>query len=301
MRRLILLSLIVLATLAAFQPVSAANQPVDAPAQVAQSYPCSGSPATRLSAGSTGRVTPGLPNSLRAQPYGGATLAQIPAGASFLVLYGPQCGGGLTWWQVNYNGVIGWTAEGQGSTYWLEPVSAPSCGGAPAPRLTIGGQGRVTPGLPNNIRAQTSTTSTRLGQIPGGAVFSILAGPVCSGNINWWQVNYNGVIGWTGEGQYGSYWVEPYAAAPTCTFALPPRLWAGGRGQVTLGGLPNNIRADASTTSARLGQIPQGGIFSVIEGPRCNGGMAWWKVNYNGLIGWTAEGRSSAYWLNPIY
>jgi hypothetical protein len=31
---------------------------------------------------------------------------------------------GLTWWQVDYNDTVGWTAEGQGNTYWLEPTLA---------------------------------------------------------------------------------------------------------------------------------------------------------------------------------
>ena len=30
-----------------------------------------------------------------------------------MVLSGPVCANGLTWWQVNYRGMIGWTVEGQ--------------------------------------------------------------------------------------------------------------------------------------------------------------------------------------------
>ncbi|MBK8026106.1 MAG: hypothetical protein IPK19_33150 [Chloroflexi bacterium] len=86
---------------------------------------CPGSPLPRLSPGDIGRVLPGDPNRLRAAPESGRVLDNIPGGATFTVLAGPQCGpaNGLAWWQVEFNGQVGWTAEGQGSTYWLEPGS----------------------------------------------------------------------------------------------------------------------------------------------------------------------------------
>ena len=85
-----------------------------------------------------------------------------------------------------------------------------TCPGFMASRLVTGQQGRVTPGEPNNLRAQASDQSARLGQIPGGGVFTVLAGPVCDPQgMAWWQVNYNGVVGWTSEGQGTIYWTEP--------------------------------------------------------------------------------------------
>jgi hypothetical protein len=78
------------------------------------------------------------------------------------------------------------------------------------PRLQIKGSGRVLPGLPNNLRAEPTSTSLSLGQIPGGGVFTVLDGPRCGDQgILYWFVSYNGVQGWTGEGQGSSYWVEP--------------------------------------------------------------------------------------------
>lgn len=282
------------------KPAQAGNETTVAEG-MAQYVPCAGSPATRLNAGLTARVTPGLPNALRSQPFrgsGSAIIGQIPGGSSFVVVFGPICGSNLTWWQVNYNGVIGWTPEGEGGTYWVEPINVVSCPYAPAPRLTVGGQGRVTPGLPNTIRSQPNTSGARIGQIPGSSTFSVLSGPVCGSNLNWWQVNYNGVIGWTAEGQYSTYWVEPVSVS-TCTIALPPRLTVGRSARVTWGGSSNNMRSQPNLTAQRIGQIPPGGIFSVIEGPQCNGGIGWWKVNYNGVIGWTAEGLNNVYWLEP--
>ncbi|MCS7071928.1 MAG: SH3 domain-containing protein [Anaerolinea sp.] len=90
-----------------------------------QAITCPGFLPSRLIVGGTGRVTPGTPNRLRAQPATSApAVGTIPGGAQFQVLAGPQCDPvGIAWWQVNYNGTIGWTAEGQGSTYFVEPVS----------------------------------------------------------------------------------------------------------------------------------------------------------------------------------
>jgi hypothetical protein len=50
-----------------------------------------------------------------------------------------------------------------------------------------------------------------------------------------------------------------------------------------------------------IGQIPSGGVFSVLEGPICDAnGRAWWRVDYNGLLGWTVEGQGSEYYVEPI-
>lgn len=86
---------------------------------------CPNSPPPRLIPGHIGRVTPGDPNRIRVEPESGRVLGQIPAGGTFTVLGGPSCGpvNGLTWWQVDYNGTVGWTAEGQGNVYWLELVN----------------------------------------------------------------------------------------------------------------------------------------------------------------------------------
>lgn len=39
----------------------------------------------------------------------------------FFVLDGPQCNGGYTWFQINYNGREGWVAEGNEDQYFAEP------------------------------------------------------------------------------------------------------------------------------------------------------------------------------------
>lgn len=89
-----------------------------------------------------------------------------------------------------------------------------ACPGSPAPRLTIGGKGRVTPGNPNWINTAALRPSTHpsqskhIAQIPPGGVFDVLEGPQCADGITWWKVKYRGYTGWTGESD-SDYWVEP--------------------------------------------------------------------------------------------
>jgi hypothetical protein len=91
------------------------------------------------------------------------------------------------------------------------PGSTPpsGCANALAAHLTVGGQGRVTPGLPNKMRSAPSINAAQVGNIPGEGVFTVVAGPECGDGFLWWQVNYEGTIGWTASGDSSEYWVEP--------------------------------------------------------------------------------------------
>ncbi len=112
----------------------------------------------------------------------------------------------------------------------LAPVAAPPCPPPDdtaflTPRLTKGVQARVVVGdLPNVIRDQPGSSSQLLGQIPPGDSFIVLDGPRCTllDKIVWWQINYNNLIGWTGEGKDSTYWVEPVdlQSTPTPTFTI---------------------------------------------------------------------------------
>jgi uncharacterized protein YraI len=127
-----------------------------------------------------------------------------------------------SWWQINVNGVVGWvnasyvTATNaqnipvtSGGATGATPIPPSNCATAPTPRLIIGRLGRVTPGLPNNIRSLATISSPLLGQIPTGGAFVVLGGPQCADGYYWWQVNYNGLVGWTPEGSNGQYFIEP--------------------------------------------------------------------------------------------
>lgn len=85
---------------------------------------CPGFLPSRLAVGGRGRVIPGTsPNRIRRDPATTSPIVgQIPAGGVFSVNSGPACAESKAWWLVNYRNIIGWTAEGEGATYWLEPA-----------------------------------------------------------------------------------------------------------------------------------------------------------------------------------
>jgi hypothetical protein len=268
---------------------------------------CPGSPQTRLASALNGVVTPGLPNVIRSQPWQGSgsqILGEIPAGGIFALMQGytPQCSNGMLWYYVSYNGIVGWTPEGSNyGEYWTAPYSGYVDNGnlcSLSPRLSIGGSGIVTPGLPNVIRTEPNKSpfSSIVASIPAGGVFTVLDGPVCGDRVLWWLVNYNGSVGWTGEGENFTYWTEPFSGGSACP--LPTRLYAGGWGYV-LPGLPNRLRADPTQSARQIGRLPAGATFSVLSGPVCSEGVYWWQVNYRGRVGWTAEGSAREYWIAP--
>ncbi len=95
---------------------------------------CPGSPSpSRVASGMQAVVEGGgVPNRVRAEPgIEAEVLTQMPPGATFIIVGGPECGvdDQLRWWQVSYNGVVGWTAEGEGDEYYIAPPGLEEDGG----------------------------------------------------------------------------------------------------------------------------------------------------------------------------
>ena len=95
-------------------------------------------------------------------------------------------------------------------------VQAPvePCGTAPAPRLTVGENARVsfTNGTDLNIR--TAADGDYIMQIVEGTVVHVVNGPVCANNYRWWQVQFENlgatVGGWAAEGDSNDYFLDPF-------------------------------------------------------------------------------------------
>jgi len=81
---------------------------------------------TRLLPGIWAQVAPGNPNRVRSEPSKTAeVIGQLYPGTAAFVIEGPVCANGLVYWKVEnaaISGGAGWTAEGDGKEYWLEPM-----------------------------------------------------------------------------------------------------------------------------------------------------------------------------------
>lgn len=199
----------------------------------AQTAACPGAPAPRLSAGMTAQPAQFF-SSLRAALGSNVVLRILyrPDGDQFKILEGPSCSfGPHNWYRVDYKGTVGYVTEGQGSTYWIEPVAGTpatatptttpvatttpgttACPGAPTPRLTAGVLARPAQYF-SSLRADLdSNTILRVLFKAGGDTFTVLEGPACaSGPYNWYRVRHtsSNTIGWVTEGTGSTYWVEP--------------------------------------------------------------------------------------------
>jgi hypothetical protein len=70
----------------------------------------------------------GVPNRIREAPDPGARMiTQAPPGSPFQVIGGPVCDRTefLRWWEVEWQSVTGWMAEGVGDRYFIEDPNAP--------------------------------------------------------------------------------------------------------------------------------------------------------------------------------
>lgn len=88
---------------------------------------CFGSPPTRLTQelnpAMNAVVLPGDANNIRDE-VGGSVIGKIPAGFGMLITGEAKCdANGIRYYPIEYDGITGWTAEGQGNDYWLEPFN----------------------------------------------------------------------------------------------------------------------------------------------------------------------------------
>ncbi|NWF71202.1 MAG: SH3 domain-containing protein [Chloroflexi bacterium] len=92
----------------------------------------------------------------------------------------------------------------------------------------------------------------------------------------------------------------PFETVTACF--LPPRLEIGQSAVVVPGAGANVLREEAGLDGAEIGSIPEGAQVIVLDGSVCRDGYRWWQVDYDGQIGWTAEGdpQTGDYWLEAV-
>jgi hypothetical protein len=88
---------------------------------------CPDAPLSNLVVGDRAKMVDDVANNLRAssgQYAENPVIGQVQPGEEVLVLGGPACDSGYTWWLVydENNRLVGWTAEGDFNELWLAPL-----------------------------------------------------------------------------------------------------------------------------------------------------------------------------------
>lgn len=92
---------------------------------------------------------------------------------------------------------------------------------------------------------------------------------------------------------------QPTTPTAICAPAPPSHLILRERARVSLADpRPLNMRDGAGTSYPVIAQIPASGVMYVVEGPKCGQNYAWYRVEYQGLAGWIAEGDDKAYFVD---
>ncbi len=140
-------------------------------------------------------------------------------------------------------------------------------------RLTVGQPAKVSDqnDIPNRMRASAGVNGAYLSDIPAGGQFTVIGGPVCADKYVWWQVNYNGTVGWTVEGEVESngspdYWLEPIGSTGiNLTAGLQPMTSANVSQitQIAVQSLPFNVRDAAYWSNFKVIALTSGTFVRV--------------------------------------
>lgn len=89
----------------------------------------------------------------------------------------------------------------------VEADQQPGCYAHVEP-IGIGERGQVKPGFFNRIRSGAGLSHDQIGSARSGVSFDVVGGPVCADGYWWWQIDYQGTVGWTAEGTSQGNWIE---------------------------------------------------------------------------------------------
>jgi hypothetical protein len=258
-------------------------------------------PTLPLAPGSRINTRPGI--YIRNLPtLSGGIAEYLDSSITFRVVGGPVCADGLNWWQVrgpvNFN--PGWVAEREAADgrYLIFPADPDPAAACTEPlNLVPGSRVPLLNGV--RIRQEPNLSGLVLTVAPQGEVVTVISGPECVDELNWWQVQvpFAGIIvqGWMAEGYPERDFVrDPDLPDPSEICGPPIPLKIGNRASVNVEDFrPKNLRAAPGRQAPVLYALIEGIAFDVIGGPVCADNLNWWQIQIVArpeVTGWLAEG-----------
>ncbi|MFN8527532.1 MAG: SH3 domain-containing protein [Anaerolineae bacterium] len=144
---------------------------------------------------------------LRTGPYVGASyITTLPGGSTYTVTARNRDEGIYTWYQLQAgDGRTGW-ASGRYLQLNVDINLIPTAGSVFDQIDNASEYGVLAaPRAVMNIRRRPSNRTQRLGSLPWGAQVQVIGRTVQAGTARWYQIRYNGVVGWI-----DARWVSVY-------------------------------------------------------------------------------------------
>jgi hypothetical protein len=236
-------------------------------------------------------ISEGLALNLRDLPTlsGSTVITRLVAETQVDVFDGPEDVGDMRWWNVNGGtGRVGWVVEAFGGETWLVPVGwtdqlPPLSTALPVVTPTA----TVTPTLAPVATATLEVTPEATPVLTPTVAPEVTpeATPVLTPTV--------------------APEVTPEATPVLTPTATPeggiPSPTVGGRAQVTTRYQFVNLRPEPGLGKEPIGQLQNGTIVTILEGPEEADGFRWWKVDDGqGNIGWAAERVAGEVLLTPL-
>ncbi|CAN5753705.1 hypothetical protein BH23CHL2_BH23CHL2_02440 [soil metagenome] len=218
-----------------------------------------------------------------------AVITTLHEGTAVAIIAGPEWdASGNAWTLVAYEGVQGWVLDDFVAWYGL-------AGGEDSARVLDGGWTAYvahTDGAGLRLRGAASYDAETLIVMPEGAAVTVFATQIYGEDgAEWWNVEYEGILGYS-MGFYFSSDAPGGAAAAAAEPAVEadPGLgvWSGANAAVTnTNGEGVNLRYDWGYNAGVATWLAEGSVVWVIEGPVWAGdGSPWFQVDAAGIIGW---------------
>jgi serine/threonine protein kinase len=139
------------------------------------------------------------------------------------------------------------------------------CANSPIPsRVAVGMTAVVEPGgVANRVRSEASIANSEIvAYMEPSSSFQVIGGPTCDPDtqVRFWQVDYNGIQGWTAEGEGEEYYIAPPDSVSGTTSAD-----AGGG--VSVASANTDTVEEASVTSANTDTVEEASVASSNNSP----------------------------------
>ncbi len=130
-------------------------------------------------------------------------ITTISGGTTVKIISGPHYVENNLWWQIDYNGQIGWASgySRANRIYLIKPVGSEDyiCSnainvGETAQLLVQNAKLRKTPGYVNKNDAEDVIDA-----VPGGSIVKVIGGPAAVDEQSWWLVNWENQDGWLSD------------------------------------------------------------------------------------------------------